>query len=38
MPLTIRSNRKARLILKELQHSGKIEIVPYQGVIIMKGK
>jgi len=37
-PLAITGNRKAWLVLKELQDSGKIEIVPYQGVRIMKGK
>jgi hypothetical protein len=38
MAMAVLVYRKAWLVLKELQKSGKIEIVPYQGVIIMKGK
>jgi len=34
--LAIAGHRKAWLVLRELQHSGKIEIVPYQGVRIKK--
>jgi len=32
----IPSKRKARLVLKELQDSGKIEIVPYHGVRVKR--